>query len=148
MVTINSRFLKLIDQNKKVSILVFSIIFVAIIDMELSNVSDIISNILNSSWGVVTFTFIVIIYTLAQYFLVKYVKDKSADLRTKQNVLQSVNQMVSLTQYSVSSVMSTNSGVTPRSYDLIILVSKNIKRLDNSCNDNRINSNTTTSSQW
>jgi len=99
MVTIDILFPKSIGQNKKVAILVFSILFVAIIDMELSNISDIISKKLSSSWGVVTFTFVIIIYNIAQYFLVKYVKDKSADLRTKQNVLQSVNKMVSLAQY-------------------------------------------------
>src|SRR6266498_1508402 len=80
-------------------ILVFSIIFVVIIDMELSNVSDIISNLLSSTWGVVTFTFIVIVYSVAQYFLIRYVKDKSTAIKTKQNVLQSLNRIVTLVQY-------------------------------------------------
>lgn len=99
MVTIRSSVIGLMSQDKKVQILVVSIILVAIIDMELSNVSDIVSNLLSTSWGVISFTLIVMVYIVAQYFLVKYVKDKSTDIRTKQNVLQSVNRIVTLAQY-------------------------------------------------
>jgi hypothetical protein len=99
VVTIRSSVIGLMDQDKKVQILVVSIILVAIIDMELSNVSDIVSNLLSTSFGVISFTLIVMVYIVAQYFLVKYVKDKSTDIRTKQNVLQSVNRIVILAQY-------------------------------------------------
>jgi len=82
------------NKGRKMSILVISIIFVVVIDMELSNVSDIISNKLSSYLGIVTFIVIASIYFVAQYFALCYVKSKSENMKKGHNILHFVNRTV------------------------------------------------------
>lgn len=85
---------------------VFLVVFVALlIDISLSNISDIITNELVSFWGVLLFTVISGIYVLGQYCILKLVSLKNKEIDTGSTRINWINNLMKLTQYILTAVV-------------------------------------------
>jgi hypothetical protein len=58
-----------------------------IIDMELSNISDLITVELSSGFGIALFLVIAIVYTIGQYFILHFSKRMTKNARGKNHYL-------------------------------------------------------------
>jgi hypothetical protein len=68
--------------NRRQFLVIISIVlFSLIIDISLSDISDIIS--VSTSWGFAAFTAIAIVYAVGQYLILEFVKRKSKSIRMK-----------------------------------------------------------------
>ena len=67
--------------SKKFFVIISIIVSSLIIDISLSNISDIIS--VSTSWGFSAFIAIVIVYAVRQYLILDFVKQKSRRIRSK-----------------------------------------------------------------
>ena len=102
----------------------YVLIFVLIIDMELSNVADILHRSIRSDIGVTIFIIISVVYLVGQYVLLRYSKLVTLDLRTKRKDIRFIDLLVFTVQiiviilFLIVIVEITLGG----SYDLIILL--------------------------
>lgn len=90
-----------IISTQKISIVVCIIIVALVLDMELSNVSDIIKNQLITGWGITAFVAIILVYIIGQYFILDYVKRASIEIRSRDRCLLVSDKIVSYSQYVV-----------------------------------------------
>jgi signal transduction histidine kinase len=82
-----------------ISIVVSSLI----IDISLSNISDIIS--VSTSWGFSAFIAIAIVYAVGQYLILEFVKQKSRRIRTKSPHIKKLNTIITIVQYVLTATI-------------------------------------------
>jgi hypothetical protein len=79
-------------------LIVFSIVVSAlIVDISLSNISDLIS--VSTSWGIAAFTSVAVVYALGQYLILQFVKQKSKTIRMKPPHFNKLSTIITITQY-------------------------------------------------
>ena len=72
------------------------VIFTIIVDSEIGIVADFIPSQLSSSWGIVTFIVIAIIFAGTQYFILAYVKQTNKEIRARALHLDLTHIIVSI----------------------------------------------------
>ena len=75
------------------------LIAVLLIDMILSIFFPILKEQLSSAWGVILFIVITCLYGIAQHFILKFVKNKTKDLRKRLPYMNTIQVSVTLVQY-------------------------------------------------
>jgi signal transduction histidine kinase len=83
--------------SRKLFVTISIIVSSLIIDISLSNISDIIS--VSTSWGFSAFIAIVIVYVVGQYLILEFVKQKSRRIRTKSPHFNKLSTIVTIVQY-------------------------------------------------
>jgi signal transduction histidine kinase len=83
--------------SRKLFVIISIIVSSLIIDISLSNISDIIS--VSTSWGFSAFIAIVIVYVVGQYLILEFVKQKSRRIRTKSPHFNKLSTIVTIVQY-------------------------------------------------
>ena len=68
-----------------------------IIDISLSNISDMIS--VSNSWGFAAFIAITIVYAVGQYLILEFVKQKSKSIRLKSPLFNKLSTIMTIAQY-------------------------------------------------
>lgn len=74
-----------------------------IVDISLSNVSDLIN--ISTWWGITTFISIAIAYAIGQYFILQFVKQKSKTIRMKSRHFNKLSTMITIIQYILTAVI-------------------------------------------
>lgn len=115
--------------NEKIIVLVAALLtFILVVDMELSNVADLLHSTISSPSGVTTFIAISGIYLLGQYLLLRFSKIMTADLRTRRKDVRNIDLIVSAVQvFLIIIFLLIIAEITiGRSYDLFILITVTI----------------------
>jgi hypothetical protein len=100
------RVVRISTYESRKFLIVFLVVMVAlIVDVEISNVADIVSKQAISFWGIVTFVAISAIYIVGQYFILEMVKAKNRDTKNKIAYSSRFNQTVTIVQYVLSAIM-------------------------------------------
>ena len=68
-----------------------------IMDISLSNISDMIS--VSTNWGFAAFIAIIITYTVGQYLILEFVKQKSKSIRMKSQLFKKLFSIMIIVQY-------------------------------------------------
>jgi hypothetical protein len=93
------------SENEKIVMLVTAVIIVVlVVDMELSNVADIIRRSIVSEEGVITFVIISMIYLSGQYLIVRFAKAKTIEVSSRKAELRFINLVVSIVQGIIISI--------------------------------------------
>src|SRR5215204_5705395 len=82
-----------------ISIVVSSLI----IDISLSNISDIIS--VSTSWGFAAFIAVAIVYAVGQYLILEFVKQKSKRIRMKSPHFNKLSTIITIVQYVLTATI-------------------------------------------
>ncbi len=82
-----------------ISIVVSSLI----IDISLSNISDLIS--VSTSWGFAAFVAIAIVYGVGQYLILEFVKQKSKRIRMKSPHFNKLSTIITIVQYVLTAII-------------------------------------------
>jgi hypothetical protein len=90
--------------EKTIMVITAVLILALVVDMELSNVADILRNSIVSEKGIITFIAISIIYLSCQYLLVRYAKVKTADFRSRRKEIRFIDIVVISVEAIVISV--------------------------------------------
>ncbi len=92
--------------------------------MELSNVADLLQGSIGSTSGIVTFTIISCTYLAAQYFLLRYSKAITSELRSRKNDVRFMNSVVFLVQIFIIGIFALLVAeiVFGGAYDVFILI--------------------------
>ena len=90
--------------EKTIMVITAVLILTLIVDMELSNVADILHNSIVSKQGIFTFIAISIIYLTIQYLLVRYAKVKTVDFRSRRKEMRFIDIVVISVEAIVISV--------------------------------------------
>lgn len=95
-----------------------------VIDMELSNVADIIHNYISTRPGVGAFIIISVIYLVGQYLLLSYSKGTTAELRSRRKGIHFIDLIVSGVQLTtiIIFLLVICEIILGGSYDAIILI--------------------------
>jgi nitrogen-specific signal transduction histidine kinase/MFS family permease len=90
--------------NRRQFLVIISIVlFSLIIDISLSDISDIIS--VSTSWGFAAFTAIAIVYAVGQYLILEFVKRKSKSIRMKSQHFNKLNTIMTIVQYFLAAII-------------------------------------------
>jgi hypothetical protein len=79
------------------------VISALIVDISLSNVSDIMN--ISTWWGVAAFISIAFAYTIGQYLILQFVKQKSKTIRMKLVHFDQLSKMMMIAHYILTSVI-------------------------------------------
>lgn len=93
------------DSNKKIFVIFCVVVALLIPDIMINYVSDFIVPILISSWSILFFVIITAIYTVGQYFILKYVNQNSREVRAKDRYLNIIHWIVTVAQYLLVAIM-------------------------------------------
>jgi hypothetical protein len=94
--------------NSKIILVIMCVLVAALLtDISIIKISEISANELDSSSGIVIFTFILAIYVIGQYFILEFVKHNSRESRTKEGEshLDIIHKMVTITQYVLTALL-------------------------------------------
>lgn len=101
-----TKFGSLLSNNKNNSVIMLILIVALIMDTTLSNISDMIAPQAASAWGIALFVGIIAAaFVPGQYFLSGYVKQVSAELRSKKKDLNTMYWIVTITQFVLMAVL-------------------------------------------
>jgi hypothetical protein len=89
--------------SKKFFVIISIIVSSLIIDISLSNISDIIS--VSTSWGFSAFIAIVIVYAVGQYLILDFVKQRSMGIRSKSPHFNRLSTVVTIVQYVLTAII-------------------------------------------
>jgi hypothetical protein len=112
-------------QNERTVVVIAAVvIFALIVDMELSNVADILDGSISSKSGVAAFIVISAIYLIGQYLLLRFSKVMTSELRTRRKDVRFIDSIVSGVQITIIIVflLIITEITLGGSYDLIILI--------------------------
>ena len=73
------------------------VVSLLIIDISLSNISDLIS--VSTGWGFFAFVAIAIVYAVGQYLILEFVKQKSKRIRVKSPHINKLSPIITIVQY-------------------------------------------------
>jgi hypothetical protein len=93
------------DSNKKMFVIFCVVVAFLIPDIMINYVSDFIVPILISSWSILFFVIITAVYTVGQYFILKYVNQNSGEVRAKDRYLNIIHWIVTVAQYLLVAIM-------------------------------------------
>jgi hypothetical protein len=113
-----------LQNDRAVVVTAGAVIFALIIDMELSNVADILHGSISSNVGVTVFIIISVIYLIGQYVLLRFSKFVTSDLRTRRKDVHFIDSIVSVVQIVIIIVflLIITEIILGSSYDLVILI--------------------------
>ena len=101
---INLLNLSITEYNSRKFLVVISIVVsFLMIDISLSNVSDIIS--VSNSWGFAAFISIAIVYAVGQYLILEFVKQKSKRIRMKSPHFNKLGTIMTIIQYVLTAII-------------------------------------------
>ena len=89
--------------SKKFFVIISIVVSSLIIDISLSNISDIIS--VSTSWGFSAFIAIAIVYAVGQYLILEFVKQKSNRIRMKSPHINKLNTIITIVQYVLTAII-------------------------------------------
>ena len=113
-----------LKQVRIVAIISALLIFALIVDMELSNVADLIHGVVISRAGIDLFIVISSIYLIGQYVLLRYAKLVTTDLRSRKRDIRIIERIISLLQILIIGIflLLMVEITLGSSYDLFILI--------------------------
>src|SRR5919106_6183459 len=101
---INLLHLPVTGYNSRKFLVVISIVVsLLIIDISLSNISDIVS--VSTSWGFAAFIAIAIVYAVGQYLILEFVKQKSKRIRMKSPHFNKLSTIITIVQYVLTAII-------------------------------------------
>ena len=90
--------------NSRQFLIIISIVVSSlIIDISLSNISDLIS--VSTSWGFAAFVAIAIVYGVGQYLILEFVKQKSKRIRMKSSHFNKLSTIITIVQYVLTAII-------------------------------------------
>src|SRR5215211_2265331 len=89
--------------NRKFLVIISIVVSSLIIDISLSNISDIIS--VSTSWGFSAFIAIAIVYAVGQYLILEFVKQKSKRIRMKSPHFNKLSTIITIVQYVLTATI-------------------------------------------
>src|SRR5215218_7589460 len=89
--------------SRKFLVVISIVVSFLMIDISLSNISDIIS--VSTSWGFAAFIAIAIVYAVGQYLILEFVKQKSKKIRTKSPHINKLNTIITIVQYVLTATI-------------------------------------------
>jgi hypothetical protein len=94
------------ENNTKTILVIFCIVMAFLIpDIMINYVSDFIVPILISSWSIFFFVIICSVYSVGQYFILKFVNENSREIRAKDRYLNMIHMIVTVAQYLLVAIM-------------------------------------------
>jgi hypothetical protein len=90
--------------EKTIMVIAAVVILALVVDMELSNVADIIRKSIVSEKGIITFIVIAIVYLSGQHLIVRYAKAKTVDFRSNRKGMQFIDIVVIAVEAIIISV--------------------------------------------
>src|SRR5215208_2422684 len=94
------------ENNTKTILVIFCIVMAFLIpDIMINYVSDFIVSILISSWSIFFFVIICSVYSVGQYFILKFVNENSREIRAKDRYLNMIHMIVTVAQYLLVAIM-------------------------------------------
>ena len=101
---INLLNLSITEYNSRKFLVVISIVVsFLIMDISLSNISDIIS--VSTNWGFAAFIAIAIVYAVGQYLILEFVKQKSKRIRMKSPHFNKLGTIMTIIQYVLTAII-------------------------------------------
>src|ERR687897_699357 len=91
------------DGSRKFFVIISIVVSSLIIDISLSNISDIIS--VSTSWGFSAFIAIAIVYAVGQYLILEFVKQKSKRIRMKSPHFNKLSTIITIVQYVLTATI-------------------------------------------
>ena len=89
--------------SKKFLVIISIVASSLIIDISLSNISDMIS--VSNSWGFAAFIAITIVYAVGQYLILEFVKQKSKSIRLKSPLFNKLSTIMTIAQYVLIAII-------------------------------------------
>ena len=89
--------------SRKFLVVISIVVSSLIIDISLSNISDLIS--VSTIWGFVAFIAIAIIYAVGQYLILDFVKQKSKSIRLKSRHFNKLTTIMTIVQYVLTAII-------------------------------------------
>jgi signal transduction histidine kinase len=89
--------------NRKFLVIISIVVSSLIIDISLSNISDLIS--VSTSWGFAAFIAIAIVYAVGQYLILDFVKQKSKSIRLKSPHFNKLSTIMTIVQYVLTAII-------------------------------------------
>jgi signal transduction histidine kinase len=89
--------------SRKFLVIISIVVSSLIIDISLSNISDMIS--VSTSWGFAAFIAIAIVYAVGQYLILEFVKQKSKSIRSRSPHFNKLNQIMTIVQYVLTAII-------------------------------------------
>ena len=83
--------------SRKFLVIISIVASLLIMDISLSNISDMIS--VSTNWGFAAFIAIIIGYTVGQYLILEFVKQKSKSIRLKSRLFKKLFSIMTIVQY-------------------------------------------------
>ena len=83
--------------SRKFLVIISIVASFLIMDISLSNISDMIS--VSTSWGFAAFIAITIVYAVGQYLILEFVKQKSKSIRLKSRLFNKLFTIMTIVQY-------------------------------------------------
>ena len=89
--------------SRKFLVVISIVVSLLMIDISLSNISDIVS--VSNSWGFVAFIAIAIVYAVGQYLILEFVKQKSKKIRMKSPHFDKLSTIMTIIQYVLIAII-------------------------------------------
>src|SRR5215217_5807779 len=89
--------------SRKFLVVISIVVSFLMIDISLSNISDIIS--VSTSWGFAAFIAIAIVYAVGQYLILEFVKQKSKSIRMKSPHFNKLSTIMTIIQYVLTTII-------------------------------------------
>ncbi len=97
---------KLNENNSRAILVIFCIMVAVLIpDIMINYVSDFIVPILISSWSIFFFVIICAVYSVGQYFILRFVSENSREIRAKDRYLNMIHLIVTVAQYLLIAIV-------------------------------------------
>jgi signal transduction histidine kinase len=89
--------------NRIFFVIISIVVSSLIIDISLSNISDLIS--VSTDWGFSAFITIAIVYAVGQYLILEFVKQKSKKIRMKSQHINKLSTLITIVQYILTATI-------------------------------------------
>jgi signal transduction histidine kinase len=89
--------------NRIFFVIISIVVSSLIIDISLSNISDLIS--VSTDWGFSAFIGIAIVYAIGQYLILEFVKQKSKKIRIKSQHINKLSTLITIVQYILTATI-------------------------------------------
>ena len=94
------------EMGKKMFYIVIIVVFSSlIVDSIINYVADFIFDRIATFWGIALFVLFGGIYAAGQFFILKFVKQKTKDIRDRSLYLNLIHRVVTLVQYSFTAIL-------------------------------------------
>src|SRR5215212_3231754 len=89
--------------SRKFLVIISIVVSFLIMDISLSNISDIVS--VSTSWGFAAFIAVAIVYAVGQYLILDFVKKKSKRIRMKSPHFNKLSTIMKIIQYVLTAII-------------------------------------------